>query len=118
MGASGGARDGSQPQREGAGPSREEVNRPQEPSGHQAPISDEAGAFARGSASEGLDPADKAHIDTAINEAVASDLRSCFPPLFGRALGYQSDLMRPAFPVKFSLRSHLAWYCLVMNGVC
>jgi len=38
----------------------------------------------------------------------SSDLRPYFPPLFGRALGYQSDLMRPAFPVKFSLRIHLA----------
>jgi hypothetical protein len=68
LGASGGARNDSYTERERSGPSREEVNRPEEPNGHQAPISDEAGAFARRSASEGLDPAEKAHIDAALSE--------------------------------------------------
>ena len=39
---------------------------------------------------------------------LAIDLRPNFPPLFGRVLGYQSALMRPVFPVKFSLQIHLA----------
>jgi hypothetical protein len=68
LGASGGARDSGKSERDRAGPSREEINRPQELNSNQAPISDEAGAVARGSATEGLDPADKAHIDAALSD--------------------------------------------------
>jgi hypothetical protein len=39
---------------------------------------------------------------------IASDLRPLFPPVFGRVLGFQSGLMRPVFPERFSLRTHWA----------